>query len=65
MDCAAHCTGFACVRCSVQAIYHGKPIVAMPFFADQLTNADKVVAKVRMEQDDFEWLIATCDQNWA
>ncbi len=30
----------------MQAIYHGKPIVAMPFFADQLPNADKVVAKV-------------------
>lgn len=30
----------------LQALYHGKPIVAMPFFADQLPNADKVVAKV-------------------
>ena len=30
----------------VQAIYHGKPIVGMPFFGDQMTNADKVVAKV-------------------
>lgn len=43
-----------CRRCLIQcndvrwmqAIYHGKPIVAMPFFADQLPNADKVVAKV-------------------
>jgi len=30
----------------VQAIYHGKPIIGMPFFGDQMTNADKVVAKV-------------------
>ena len=30
----------------VQAIYHGKPIVGMPFFGDQPTNADRVVAKV-------------------
>ena len=39
-----------CIPCSdvhlLQALYHGKPIVAMPFFADQLPNADKVVAKV-------------------
>ena len=31
----------------LQALFHGKPIVAMPFFADQLPNAEKVVAKVR------------------
>ena len=30
----------------MQAIYHGKPIVGMPFFGDQSTNADRVVAKV-------------------
>lgn len=31
----------------VQAIYHGKPIVGMPFFGDQPNNADRVVAKVK------------------
>ena len=31
---------------AVQAIYHGKPIVAMPFFGDQLNNADKMVSRV-------------------
>ena len=30
----------------LQAIYHGKPVVAMPIFGDQPTNADRVVAKV-------------------
>lgn len=30
----------------MQAIYHGKPIVGMPFFGDQPSNADRVVAKV-------------------
>ena len=30
----------------MQAIYHGKPVVAMPFFGDQPNNADKMVAKV-------------------
>ena len=39
-----------CVSCNdlhpLQALYHEKPIVAMPFFADQLPNAEKVVAKV-------------------
>ncbi|CAK0786592.1 hypothetical protein CVIRNUC_009806 [Coccomyxa viridis] len=28
-----------------EAIYHGKPIVGMPFFGDQPSNADRVVAK--------------------
>ena len=30
----------------VQAVYHGKPVVGMPFFGDQPSNADRVVAKV-------------------
>lgn len=29
-----------------QALYHGKPVIAMPFFGDQPSNADRVVAKV-------------------
>ena len=41
---------WVCISCNdvhlLQALYHGKPIVAMPFFADQLPNAEKVVAKV-------------------
>lgn len=28
-----------------EAIYHGKPIIAIPFFGDQGSNADRVVAK--------------------
>lgn len=34
----------------MQAIYHGKPVVAMPFFGDQPNNADKMVAKVGSPQ---------------
>ena len=34
------------VPCLLQAIYHGKPVVAMPMLGDQASNADKVVAKV-------------------
>ena len=30
----------------LQAAYHGQPIVALPCFGDQFSNADKVVAKV-------------------
>ncbi len=30
----------------MQAAYHGVPIVALPFFADQPANADKAVARV-------------------
>ena len=29
----------------MQAIYHGKPIVALPFFGDQSNNADKLINK--------------------
>lgn len=29
----------------LQAIYHGKPIVALPFFGDQSNNADKLINK--------------------
>lgn len=29
-----------------KALYHGKPIIAMPFFADQPYNAVRVVGKV-------------------
>ena len=38
----------------LQALFHGKPIVAMPFFADQLPNAEKVVAKVR-QYATYSW----------
>lgn len=31
-----------------QAAYHGVPIVALPFFADQHENADKAVGRVRV-----------------
>ena len=34
------------VKC-LQAMYHGKPVLAVPFFGDQLSNADRVVAKVK------------------
>jgi glucuronosyltransferase len=44
----------ACPSCGIlksdacaQALYHAKPIIALPCFGDQFTNADKVVAKVR------------------
>ena len=30
----------------MQAIFHGKPVVAMPYFGDQPSNADRMVAKV-------------------
>lgn len=30
----------------MQAVYHGKPVLAMPFFGDQPNNADKMVSKV-------------------
>lgn len=33
-----------------QAIYHGKPIVGMPFQGDQPSNADRVVAKASMQR---------------
>ena len=32
----------------MQAIYHGKPIVALPFFGDQSNNADKIINKARL-----------------
>ena len=31
---------------ALQAIYHAKPVLAMPFFGDQPSNADRIVAKV-------------------
>ena len=35
--------------CSLaKALYHGKPIIAMPFFADQPYNAVRVVGKVSL-----------------
>ena len=37
--------GSACADTS-QAVYHGVPIVAMPFFGDQPMNAQKVISKV-------------------
>lgn len=37
----------------LQAAYHGVPIVALPFFADQPANADKAVARVRRLQSPF------------
>ena len=32
----------------LQAIYHGKPIIALPFFGDQSGNADKLINKARL-----------------
>lgn len=32
----------------MQAIYHGKPIIALPFFGDQSGNADKLINKARL-----------------
>jgi hypothetical protein len=34
------------VNSQYEAVYHSVPVVAMPAFADQYQNADKVVAKV-------------------
>ena len=50
MVCLLKAVGYAphrmkCIRCRPCSM--GRPIVAMPFFADQLPNAEKVVAKVR------------------
>ncbi|XP_071448183.1 UDP-glucosyltransferase 2-like [Hetaerina americana] len=38
---------------TTEAIYHGKPIVAVPFFADQHTNAKRIVAMKVAEHVDF------------
>ena len=35
---------------SCQAAYHGVPVVAMPFFADQPLNTMKAVSKVQDTQ---------------
>lgn len=45
---AAAVLQFSCshMPCLLQAIYHGKPVVGMPLFGDQPSNADRVVAKV-------------------
>ena len=39
----------------MQAIYHGKPVIAMPFFGDQLNNADKMVSKVGQARPPHSW----------
>ena len=39
----------------MQAIYHGKPVIAMPFFGDQQNNADKMVAKASHVMLDLMW----------
>ena len=36
------------VSISCQAAYHGVPVVAMPFFADQPLNAMKAASKVQV-----------------
>lgn len=41
----------------MQAIYHGKPVVAMPFFGDQLNNADKMVSKVGTANSYFKEML--------
>jgi len=38
----------------MQAIYHGKPVVAMPFFGDQPNNADKMTAKVGLQPFPYD-----------
>lgn len=38
----------------MQAIYHGKPVVAMPFFGDQPNNADKMIAKVGLQPFPYD-----------
>jgi hypothetical protein len=51
--CCLHLDGYGAivqltlmVSLCMQAIFHGKPVVAMPYFGDQPSNADKMVAKV-------------------
>jgi hypothetical protein len=46
--------------CVAQAIYHGKPIVGMPFQGDQPSNADRVVAKASVKHLLSCQAAATC-----
>lgn len=48
-------SGAECEIADLQSAYHGVPIVALPFFADQPDNAGKVVAKVSGKA--YEWAL--------
>ena len=47
----------------MQAIFHGKPVVAMPYFGDQPSNADRMVAKVIPSQSLRQRLQSWCSRS--
>lgn len=59
-----------------QAVYHGVPIIAMPFFGDQPMNAQKVISKVcdkptapfwdiNLPSQDYQYLHLTTQRAWG